>query len=259
MYAVDSRNKRIVKIDRNTANVTTVATISGHQDEDLSGLTIDNSNNIYTSCHHLLSQGQENKIYKITSNGSVSVYDAYNSASYMEWGSDGKLYYSEWNAIERFNGSISEYFAGNGNGGYVDGTGMNAQFHFPYGIAFDNQSNLYVADTYDNYRIRKVTPAGVVTTLAGNGLWGEVDGTGAAASFTMSQDLVVGNDDNIYVTSIRNIRKITPAGVVTTIVNETNAGYYDASGSGFEGIEMDSEGNFYVTGGGCIYKIIMGN
>jgi uncharacterized protein YegL len=258
MYAVDGRNKRIVKIDRNTANVTTVATISGHQYEDLSGLAIDNNNNIYTSCPHLFNGGDP-KIYKITPGGSVSVYDDYNSASYMEWGSDGKLYYTDWNAIERSNGSISEFFAGSGNGGYADGTGMNAQFHFPYGIAFDSQNNLYVSDTYDNRRIRKVTSTGVVTTLAGNGSWGEVDGTGTAASFYGSKDLVVGNDGNIYITSIEYIRKITPAGVVTTIINPTNSGYYDTYDmSEFQGIEMDSEGNLYVTSYSCIFKVIMG-
>src|SRR5208282_3886754 len=67
-----------------------------------------------------------------------------------------------------------------GNQGYTDGTGSAALFNHPYGMAIDSSGNLYVADKVNDV-IRKVTPAGVVTTIAGtNGLVGSVDGIGTA-------------------------------------------------------------------------------
>ena len=72
-------------------------------------------------------------------------------------------------------------FAGNGSVGFTNGTGTNATFNRPIGVAVDSAGNVYVADS-SNHRIRKITSAGVVTTLAGNSL-GYVDGTGTNAGF----------------------------------------------------------------------------
>jgi uncharacterized protein YegL len=265
LYAVDSRNKRIVKINTATTAVTTFATIPTNLYDssspiafafDLHGLAIDGSNNLYTSMYAY----NDEYIFKITPSGVVSMWcdNAYHG--YMDWGSDNKLYISVSGWIDRIGSNCwRETVAGSNSYGYADGTGNAAQFTiYTGGIARDNFNNMYVVD---DYRIRKVTPTGVVTTLAGSGSWGTVDGTGAEASFHSIYDLVVGNDGNIYVSDMRNIRKVTPAGVVTTPVNNTNAVYSDssyASGNAFEGIEIDNEGNFYVTDGSCIYKIIMG-
>jgi sugar lactone lactonase YvrE len=107
-----------------------------------------------------------------------------------------------------------------GNAGSSDGTGPTAQFNHPRGIALDVAGNAYVADT-GNSTIRKVTPAGVVTTLAGTaGLPGSLDGTGSAAQFSGPSGLAVDGAGNVYVADTGNstIRKVTPAGVVTTVV-----------------------------------------
>src|SRR5260370_388007 len=83
--------------------------------------------------------------------------------------------------------------AGNSAGGpgSADGTGSDARFSFPFGVAVDTAGNLYVADT-DNDTIRKVTPVGVVTTLAGlAGSFGTTDGTGSAARFWSPQGVAV--------------------------------------------------------------------
>ena len=108
-------------------------------------------------------------------------------------------------------------FAGNALGG--NGTGSQAIFNFPQATAFDGAGNLYVADTY-NYTVRKITPAGVVTTLASTpGVHGSADGTGGAAQFWQPFGIVVDSAGNLYVAdqASSTIRKITPAGVVTTI------------------------------------------
>ena len=101
-------------------------------------------------------------------------------------------------------------------------------------MAVDSAGNVYVADT-DNHTIRKVTPAGVVTTLAGlAGSPGSADGTGSAARFYCPRGVAVDSAGNVYVADTGNhtIRKVTPAGVVTTLAGLAgSAGSADGTGS----------------------------
>jgi sugar lactone lactonase YvrE len=103
--------------------------------------------------------------------------------------------------------------------GSNDGTGSAARFAWPQGVAVDGSGTVYVADT-GNVTIRKVTPAGVVSTLAGTaGYLGNSDGTGAAAHFNTPANLATDAAGNIYVTDRENhiLRKVTPTGTVTTV------------------------------------------
>ena len=100
-----------------------------------------------------------------------------------------------------------------GYGGSADGAGSEARFGGPSGVAVDSSGNVYVADTYNN-TIRKVTPAGVVTTLGGMpGNIGTANGTGSAARFSNPAGLAVDGDGNIYVADFyfNTIRKGFPA------------------------------------------------
>ena len=140
-------------------------------------------------------------------------------------------------------------FAG-GTLGTADGTGTAAQFNRPYGLAIDASGNLYVSDTY-NHRIRKITSAGVVTTLAGSNQ-GFTNGTGTAAQFDYPFGIAVDASGNVYVGENCRVRKITTAGVVTTFAGGTQ-GYLNGTGTnarfnnGLNGIAIDTAGNLYVT------------
>lgn len=108
--------------------------------------------------------------------------------------------------------------AGGGLAGFADGQGTAAQFSGPTGVAVDMDGNVIVADK-GNHRIRKITPDGAVTTLAGSGNDHFADGRGTAASFSRPCGVAVGGDGNIIVCDYSShlIRKITPDGAVTTL------------------------------------------
>lgn len=113
------------------------------------------------------------------------------------------------------------HFAGSpGGAGVVDGTGSAARFNYPVATAFDDATtgNIYVCDLLAHV-IRKVTPQGVVTLFAGSpGLTGSNDGIGTAARFNQPHGICVDPSGNVFVVDNNNqtIRKITPAGVVST-------------------------------------------
>jgi sugar lactone lactonase YvrE len=146
-----------------------------------------------------------------------------------------------------------------GSSGSADGMGSAARFYGPSGVAVDSAGNVYVADT-SNYTIRKVTPAGTVTTLAGlAGACGNTDGVGSAARFGYPlagpAGVAVDGAGNVYVADSGNstIRKVTPAGVVTTLVGLLgSAGALDGTGSAAQfygpmGLAIDAANGVYVT------------
>jgi sugar lactone lactonase YvrE len=106
--------------------------------------------------------------------------------------------------------------AGGGAKGYRDGSASEAQFDSPIGVAADDAGNIFVADTY-NDRIRKISPDGQVSTVAGSGTPGAQDGNGLAASFDTPCGVAVDKAGNIFVADAENnsIRKITPDSTVT--------------------------------------------
>ena len=145
--------------------------------------------------------------------------------------------------------------AGTSASGGTDGTGSAARFYNPQAIAIDAAGNLFVTDNY-NCTIRKVTPGGVVTTIAGfAGHSGSADGAGSAARFDHPHGIAVDPAGNLFVTDNYNcnIRKVTPDGVVTTIAGLAgHRGSADGIGSaarfdGPEGIAVDADGSLFVS------------
>lgn len=141
--------------------------------------------------------------------------------------------------------------AGSGTRGFMDGLGGIAQFSLPSGIALDGQGNIYVGGY--NYRVRKIDASGLVTTLAGTGTYGYVDGPGDIAQFGDIRGIAVDKEGNVYVTGINRVRKIDTSGMVTTLAGggDGTGGFMDGLGdiarfSAPTGIAVDGQGNLYV-------------
>ena len=213
-------------------------------------------NNAYPASIAAANNGQGLK----SSPGTTYQY-AYNSSSntYCLTGTNGTInYFSSSASPTPQSGTcpgqligIATTFAGSGAASYADGTGTAAQFNGPQGVAVDSSGTLYVADAGNN-RIRKITSAGVVTTLAGSGVAGSADGTGIAAQFNNPAGVAVDSSGIVYVADQLNhrIRKITPAGVVTTFAGGVG-GFADGTGTAAQfnapsGVAVDPSGIVYV-------------
>jgi sugar lactone lactonase YvrE len=158
-------------------------------------------------------------------------------------------------------GAVVTTVAGSpGNPGTTDGSGAQARFAWPQGLTTDSAGNVYVADAFyiaNSQTIRKITPDGVVSTLAGlAGLDGTADGVGSAARFHYPTAVAADARGNVYVADAMNrrLRKVTAAGVVTTLAGSDTApfGGIDGIGAGvtfdtiMPGIALDGAGNLFV-------------
>jgi hypothetical protein len=165
-------------------------------------------------------------------------------------------------------GAVTTLAGQSGSNGHSDGTGTAALFNQPAGIAVDGSGNAYVADTNNNIVRKVVIASGAVTTLAGQaGVIGSADGTGTAASFSGPSGIVVDATGNLYVSDTLNdtIRKITSAGVVTTVAGTSgSASFNDGTGSaarfsGPQGLALDASGNLFVadSNNSAIRKVVV--
>ena len=247
LYVADAGNNLIRKITQ-AALVTTLAggdttgTVNNGQGAAASffdplGLAIDGSGNIYVA------DAGNNLIRKITPDGTVSTLagngntvtdngtlsaTSFNNPTGVALDGAGNLYVANYlnnNILQVTSAGAVNAFAGTGDPGAVNGPANAATFYFPNNVAVDASNNIYVSDGVNNL-IRKITPDGTVSTLAGSGAVGAIDSTGTAASFNGPAGLAVDAAGNVYVADANNnlIRKITPAGVVSTIAGNGQPG-----------------------------------
>jgi sugar lactone lactonase YvrE len=164
----------------------------------------------------------------------------------------GNLYVAEAGAIRRITpaGDVTTV-AGDGTGGYgyLDDQGRNARFtEYQFPIAADAAGNVYAVDR-NSHTLRRITPGGEVTTLAGlAGARGYVDGRGAAARFSEPAGIAVDRDGRIYVSDSRNrvIRRITPSGDVTTFAGQIDPVTQTGAFASPAGLAFDGRGVLYV-------------
>jgi sugar lactone lactonase YvrE len=147
---------------------------------------------------------------------------------------------------------VSTIAGGGGSNGFTNDTGRAARFYNPNGIAIDKTGNILVADQ-NNHVIRKITPAGTVSTFAGDGTAGMVNGAAGTAQFNAPWGITIDTAGNIYVGDAGNnlIRKISTTGIVSTYAGTGDAGFADgaALSAMFDypsNIASDKEGNIYV-------------
>lgn len=197
----------------------------------------------------------ENRIRQVAPGGALSTFRTFDFDTITEQGrmvSDaaGTLYVALPTASiirKVFHGSYSD-FAGSGVQGWADGSAATAKFFWPMGLSFDGSGNLYVADA-GNHMIRKITPAGVVTTVVGApgsptaGLLDDPRGVAIAAN----GDMIVADSGNDVV------RRITPAGVATIVAGVAGLhGFANGTGSAARfrypsDVVIDAAGVIYVT------------
>ena len=234
-------------------------------------ITNDAAGNIYVADYG------NNKIRKVTSAGTVTTLAGSGAASEIDgtgagatfngpdgiaYDGAGNLYVADANGnkirkVVIATGAVSTY-AGSGAAGSANGaTLLTSTFNAPDGLTFDSSGNLYIAD-FSNNSIRKISSAGIITTLAGGGASGtqsgSTNGTGTAALFNQPIDLVADNSGNLFVADYGNnlIRKIViSTGVVTTFAGSGSAAFADGTGTGASfsapaSITTDVSGNFVV-------------
>jgi sugar lactone lactonase YvrE len=238
-------------------------------------VAVDRSGDVYVADTY------NNTIRKITTTGVVSTFagtpsidggysNGTGSAAQFCWpdgiavDASGNLYVAdELNEVIRKitpSGAVTTLAGSPGVAGFADGKGTAARFAGPWGIDVDSNGDVYVADSANDV-VRKITPTGTVPTIAGSpGLTGTADGTGSKARFGGGgladgpAGLTIASDGNIYVSDYANatIRKVTPAGVVTTLAGMPRSlGSVDGTGSAARfsdpvGIASDNNGNLYV-------------
>ncbi len=234
-------------------------------------MAIDATGNIY------LSDGSNDRIRKITPSGIITTIAGTGTAGFSGDGGlataaqislpmgiaidgSGNIYFSDManTRVRKINTSgIISTVAGNGTAGYSGdgGPATSAMLKYPKGLALDISGNLYIADD-NNHCIRKVTPTGTITTIAGMGLMGFSGDGGPATSAQMASPFSVAVDasGNIYIGDRINarIRKVNTSGIITTIVGSGLYGYTGDGGLATAaqirppyGITFDALGNLY--------------
>ena len=284
LFIADSGNNRIRKIT--AAGI--ISTVAGNGTSGYGGdggpatsaqldrpsdVAVDSAGNLYIACP------LSNRIRKVTTAGIISTFAGNGVDGY---GGDGgpataaQLYYPSGVAVDSAGNlfiadsgnnrirkvwtvGIISTLAGNGSSGYSGdaGSAAAAQLNYPIMVAVDSADNLYISDN-ENNRIRKVTTAGIISTVAGIGSWG-YSGDGApatAARLATPHGVAVDSAGNFYIADYYNnrIRKVTTAGIISTVAGNGARSFSGDGGPAASaqldhplGVAVDSAGSLYIT------------
>jgi sugar lactone lactonase YvrE len=272
LFISDSSNNRIRKVDSSGI----ITTVAGNGTTEFSGdggpatearimnprdIAVDSAGNFF------FADSLNSRIRKVSSLGIITTVagsgpSGFSSGGYsgdngpatsalLKWptgvalDSEGNLCIADTNnnRIRKVSSAeIITTIAGNGiGGGFGDGVpGISALVERPTGVAIDSAGNLFIADTW-HHRIRKVSAAGIISTMAGNGIQGGSGDSGPATSAELNNPngIAVDSEGNLFISDTGNncIRKVIPAGIITTVAG----GFNNA-----KGIAVDSTGNLFI-------------
>ncbi|MDB5101659.1 MAG: repeat containing protein [Cyanobacteria bacterium RYN_339] len=264
LYVVDSYNAAVRKVTPAGVVSTVARDLTG-----VIGIALGGDGTLYVGV-----DGGNGHIVKVAPDGTLTTLAGGNGPGHRDGpgatasfgrpgglavGRDGTVYVADSNnhliRMVAPDGVVST-LAGSSKAGKADGQGAAASFYWPMGVALDRAGNLIVSELYGHV-VRKVTPAGLVSTIAGNGQQGNADGRGAAAGFYEPRGLAVAEDGAIYVADSENnlVRKIAPDGNVTTVAGNGKSTARDgiSDQSLFktpEGVVGDAAGTLYVADAG---------
>ncbi|MBM3270483.1 MAG: hypothetical protein FJZ01_22845, partial [Candidatus Sericytochromatia bacterium] len=229
------------------------------------GVALDGSGSVFVAdmiSHSIRRISAEGEVTTLAGNGSEGFADGqgtaarFNSPMDLTVASSGDLYVADHvnHRIRKVSPSgLVSTFAGDGTGGFVNGQGTAARFSYPWGMAMDAGGGLYVTDAGNN-AVRRVSSTGLVSTLAGDGTGGYVDGPGASARFASPRGVAVDSAGVVYVADTGNhrVRRINQAGVVDTLAGDGTAGFADGAGVAARfnqpyDMAIDGAGTLYVT------------
>ena len=236
------------------------------------GVLLDNAGNLY------IADSNNNVIRKVSPAGIISTVAGNGASAYSGDGgaatsaglkyptsvaldAAGNLYIADAinNVIRKVNAAgIISTVAGNGAAAYSGdgGAATSAKLNYPNGVTVDGAGNLYISDTNNNV-IRKVSPAGIISTVAGNGVAGFSGDTGSAtaAQLTLPFSAALDSVGNLYIADASNnvIRKVNAAGIISTVAGNGIQGYSGDGGAATSaklkdptGVVLDSAGNLYI-------------
>ncbi len=283
VYIADTSNNRVRKVTSSGV----ISTVAGTGTSGFSGdngpatnaqlrspasVTVDAAGNFYIADNFnrvrkvnssgVISTVAGNGSFGYTGDGVAATTAALNSPSGIAVDAAGNLYIADTsnNRVRKVvaaSGAIST-IAGNGTNNFSGdgGPATSAQMNSPFGVTQDSSGNLYISDSGNN-RIRKVTTSGIISTFAGNGASGFSGDGGLAASAQLSgpAGLAVDAAGNLYIADVNNnrIRKVTPAGIISTVAGSSSQGFAGDGGPATsakltlpEGVAVDATGNLYI-------------
>lgn len=245
LYVADTNNHCVRKVGANGVVSTLAGSPTSSALAEPYGIAVDRQQEVYVS------DTLRDAVYRISPHGDVSLIAgagepgfadgaasaaAFNDPRGLAVDAQGTLYVADLNnhRIREIDASgIVTTMAGSATPGSADGQGGAATFMSPIGVAVDPAGNLVVADN-GAQAIRRVSPTGLVTTVAGSGSAGDADGTATDASFRFPWAIAADAPGNLYVVDgdrASRIRRVDPSGAVTTLAGSNTAGFQNGVGS----------------------------